>query len=72
MQRLDEQPISTLDDVTRFEEAMPLESRLPGDSVFDVFVATAQRSPKAAALTMVGGKNHNGGIQFAGHLDSLQ
>lgn len=48
-----EHPLRTLEDVTRFEAALPLENRLPGRSVFDVFVAAAQRDPKATAITMV-------------------
>jgi fatty-acyl-CoA synthase len=50
---LPDEPLRTLDDVTRFESEMPLEKRLPGNSVYDVFVDAAQRDPKAIALTKV-------------------
>ena len=53
MPRVTENPLRTLDDVVRFESAMPLEARLPGRSVFDVFVASAARHPERTALTMV-------------------
>lgn len=53
MQALPEDPLRTLDDVARFEAALPLEKRLPGRSIFDVFVAAAERDPKATAITMV-------------------
>jgi|OpeIllAssembly_1097287.scaffolds.fasta_scaffold50512_2 fatty-acyl-CoA synthase len=42
-------PIRSLDDLARFEAALPLEERLPGLSVFDVFVAAADRHPDRAA-----------------------
>jgi fatty-acyl-CoA synthase len=48
-----EHPLRELTDVARFEAAMPLDERLPGRSVFDVFVAAAQRHPQRNALTMV-------------------
>jgi len=48
-----EQPLRTLDDVVRFEAALPIERRLPGKSVYDVFVAGAKRYGKRTALTMV-------------------
>jgi len=38
-------PIRSLDDLARFEAALPLEERLPGLSVFDVFVAGRRSSP---------------------------
>ncbi|MGZ5786803.1 MAG: acyl-CoA synthetase [Ramlibacter sp.] len=53
MHRMDEEPIRTLDDVARFERALPLEERLPGKSIYDVFVAAAKHHAKATALTMV-------------------
>jgi fatty-acyl-CoA synthase len=53
MQTLPQDPLRTLEDVAHYEAQMPLEQRLPGRSVFDVFTATAQRHPKATALTMV-------------------
>ena len=45
--------LRTPEDIARFEAALPLESRLPGRSVFDVFVAGAQRQPERTALTML-------------------
>jgi fatty-acyl-CoA synthase len=46
-------PLQSLQDIARFEAAMPLEQRLPGGSVYDVFVAAAQRAPEATAITML-------------------
>ena len=46
-------PVHTLDDVVRFESAMPIEQRLPGRSVYDVFVASARRHPERTAITML-------------------
>jgi fatty-acyl-CoA synthase len=46
-------PIRSLDDLARFEAALPLEERLPGLSVFDVFVAAADRHPERTAITML-------------------
>ena len=48
-----EQPLKTLDDVVRFEAALPIEQRMPGKSVYDVFVSGAERYGKRTALTMV-------------------
>jgi fatty-acyl-CoA synthase len=45
--------VHTLDDVVRFESAMPIEQRLPGRSVHDVFVASARRHPERTAITML-------------------
>lgn len=53
MQALPEDPLRALDDVARFEAALPLEKRLPGRSIYYVFVAAAERDPKATAITMV-------------------
>jgi fatty-acyl-CoA synthase len=53
MQNLPGQPLRTLEDVARYEAQMPLQQRLPGQSVFDVFTAAAERHPKTIALTMV-------------------
>jgi fatty-acyl-CoA synthase len=53
MPSVTDRPLRTLDDVVRFESAMPLEARLPGPSVFDVFVASAARHPERTAITMV-------------------
>ena len=43
----------TLSDVERFERELPLEQRLPGDSVFDVFERAADVDGDRVALTMV-------------------
>jgi fatty-acyl-CoA synthase len=48
-----EHPLRSSQDIARFEAAMPLEDRLPGRSIFDVFVAAAQRAPEATAITML-------------------
>jgi fatty-acyl-CoA synthase len=53
MQTLPQDPMRTIEDVARYESEMPLEQRLPGRSVFDVFTATAQRHPTTTARTMV-------------------
>ena len=53
MQHLSGRPLRTTADVERFEADMPLAARLPGPSVFDVFVAAAQRDPRAIALTNI-------------------
>jgi fatty-acyl-CoA synthase len=53
MQTLPQDPLRTLEDVARYDAEMPLEQRLPGRSVYDVFTTIAQRHPKATALTMV-------------------
>jgi len=45
--------LRTAEDIARFEAELPLEARLPGRSVFDVFVAGAQRQPERTALTML-------------------
>ena len=45
--------LRTRDDVTRFEAAMPLQQRLPGRSIHDVFIAAARQWPDAPALTML-------------------
>ena len=46
-------PLRTLSDVERFESEMPLEQRLPGHSVYDVFVRAADAYGDRTALTMV-------------------
>ena len=46
-------PLRTMSDVERFETEMPLRQRLPGDSVYDVFVRAADLHGDRAALTMV-------------------
>jgi fatty-acyl-CoA synthase len=48
-----EQPLRTLDEVVRFEAALPIAQRLPGQSVYDVFVSAAEHYGKCTALTMV-------------------
>jgi fatty-acyl-CoA synthase len=48
-----EQPLRTLDEVVRFEAALPIAQRLPGQSVYDVFVSAAEHYGKRTALTMV-------------------
>jgi fatty-acyl-CoA synthase len=47
------QPLRTLADRAAFEAAMPLDARLPGRSVFDVFVRAAARDPGRTAITML-------------------
>ena len=46
-------PLRTLSDVERFESEMPLQQRLPGDSVYDVLVRSAEVHSDRIALTMV-------------------
>ena len=46
-------PLATLNDVIRFEEEMPIEQRLPGNSVFDVLTAAAMNHPERTAITML-------------------
>ena len=46
-------PLRTLSDVERFESEMPLEQRLPGNSVHDVFVRAADEYGDRTALKMV-------------------
>lgn len=46
-------PLRTLSDVERFEAEMPLEQRLPGNSVYDVLVHAAEAYGERTALTMV-------------------
>ncbi|MGB9344506.1 MAG: acyl-CoA synthetase [Ilumatobacteraceae bacterium] len=48
-----ESPLRTLSDVERFESEMPLGDRLPGNSVYDVFVRAADVHGDRTALTMV-------------------
>jgi fatty-acyl-CoA synthase len=48
-----ESPLLTLSDVERFEAEMPLHDRLPGDSVYDVFVRAAEIHGNRIALTML-------------------
>ena len=53
MRNSPERPLKTLDDVVRFEAALPIERRMPGKSVYDVFFSGAERYGKRTALTMV-------------------
>ena len=46
-------PLRTLSDVERFESELPLQQRLPGDSVYDVFVRAADAYSDRIALTML-------------------
>ena len=46
-------PLQTLDDVIRFEQEKPIEERLPGQSVFDVFASAAESDPERTAITML-------------------
>jgi fatty-acyl-CoA synthase len=48
-----ENPLRTLSDVERFEAELPLEQRLPGDSVYDVVVGAADVYGDQTALTML-------------------
>ena len=48
-----ENPLRTIDDVERFETQMPLRQRLPGDSIYDVFVRAATIYGDRTALTML-------------------
>lgn len=53
MANLGTQPIQTESDLKRFESEMPLEARLPEQSILDVFLNSAKRAPDATALTML-------------------
>jgi fatty-acyl-CoA synthase len=46
-------PLKTSSDVERFEAEMPLHQRLPGDSVYDVFLRAADVYGDRIALTML-------------------
>jgi fatty-acyl-CoA synthase len=46
-------PLKTLSDVERFESEAPIQERLPGDSVYDVFVQAADLYGDRTALTML-------------------
>jgi len=46
------EPLRSLDDIVRFEQAAPLEARLSARSIHDLFV-TAARLPDRPALTMI-------------------
>lgn len=53
MTRISSPPIRCLEDVRRFEREVPLEERLPGASVLDVFVRQGHELADRVALTMV-------------------
>jgi fatty-acyl-CoA synthase len=48
-----EHPLRTMADVERFEAEMPIADRLPGDSIYDVFVHAAHTAGDRTALTMI-------------------
>jgi fatty-acyl-CoA synthase len=48
-----DEPIRTIQDVRRFEQARPLAERLPGPSIHDVFVHQAAVRPDRTAVTML-------------------
>lgn len=48
-----EWPIRTLEDRAQFEAALPLDARLPGRSILDVFLRAAARHPDRTAITML-------------------
>ena len=50
---LSEQGIRNLDDLRRYETAMPLERRLSERSILDVFIGQAARQPQRTAITML-------------------
>lgn len=50
---LSDNPIRTLDDLTRFENEMTLAERLPERSILDVFIGAAERQPDRTAITML-------------------
>ncbi|MEO1087260.1 MAG: AMP-binding protein, partial [Acidobacteriota bacterium] len=48
-----ENPLKTLADVERFESRMPLDRRLPGDSIYDAILRAADVHADRTALTML-------------------
>ncbi|MRD49015.1 acyl-CoA synthetase [Caenimonas koreensis DSM 17982] len=46
-------PLCTPADIAHFEAALPLQARLPGRSIYNVFEAAARQWPDATALTML-------------------
>ncbi len=46
-------PLKTLEDVERFEQEMPLQQRLPSDSIYDVFIAASEKHGERTALRML-------------------
>jgi len=53
MVSLSENPLTSLADVEQFEQEMPLQERLPGDSIYDVLVEAATAHADRAALRML-------------------
>lgn len=53
MANLGAEPIRTESDLKRFEAAMPLQERLPEQSILDVFINRAERDPDAIAMSML-------------------
>lgn len=53
MTNLPKIPLKTLADVERFEQEMPLQQRLPGDSIYDVFIEAAKTYGDRTALRML-------------------
>ena len=45
--------IRTRDDLEQFEAAMPIDQRLPEQSILDVFRLSAAQHPTATAITML-------------------
>ena len=45
--------IRTRDDLEQFEAAMPIDQRLPEQSILDVFRLSAAQYPTATAITML-------------------
>ncbi|MFT5114967.1 MAG: fatty-acyl-CoA synthase [Parasphingorhabdus sp.] len=48
-----ENPLTSLADIQRFEQEMPLRQRLPGDSIYDVLVEAAKAHGDRTALRML-------------------
>jgi fatty-acyl-CoA synthase len=46
-------PLRSLQDIERFEQALPFAQRLPARSVYEVFEASARQYPERNALTLV-------------------
>ncbi len=46
-------PLCNRADIQRFEQEMPFDQRLAARSIYDLFVATAQRHPQRIGLTMI-------------------
>lgn len=46
-------PIKSQSDLVRFETDKPLDARLPEQSILDVFISSAARTPDATAMTML-------------------